>query len=72
LNREFAWEAHHGPFRRITPAQAAAYDEAGFFVLEDAFDPAMVRTASRRRCAASPAVARSSPTPTPSPSASTW
>src|SRR5262249_27773560 len=42
LNREFAWEAHDGPFRRITPAQAAAYDEAGFFVLEDAFDPATV------------------------------
>jgi phytanoyl-CoA hydroxylase len=43
LNREFAWEAHHGPFRRITPAQAAAYDDAGFFVLEDAFDPDTVR-----------------------------
>ena len=43
LNREFAWEAHHGPFRRVTPAQAAAYDEAGYFVLEDAFDPATVR-----------------------------
>jgi len=43
LNREFAWEAHDGPFRRITPAQAAAYDEAGFFVLEDAFDPVTVR-----------------------------
>src|SRR5262249_56018080 len=44
LNPEFAWEARQGPFRRITPAQAAAYDEAGFFVLEDAFDPATVRT----------------------------
>jgi hypothetical protein len=41
LNREFAWEAHDGPFRRITPAQAAAYDEAGFFVLEDAFVPGL-------------------------------
>jgi len=26
------------PFRRITDAQAAAYDDDGFFVLEDAFD----------------------------------
>jgi ectoine hydroxylase-related dioxygenase (phytanoyl-CoA dioxygenase family) len=43
LNRVFAWEAHDGQFRRITPAQAAAYDEAGFFVLEDAFDPATLR-----------------------------
>jgi len=24
LNREFAWEARHGPFRGITRAQAAA------------------------------------------------
>ena len=39
LNEAFAWERHEPPFRRISPAQAAAYDDDGFFVLEDAFDP---------------------------------
>jgi phytanoyl-CoA hydroxylase len=43
LNQEFVWEPHHGPFRLVTREQAAAYDQAGFFVLEDAFDPATVR-----------------------------
>jgi len=40
LNRDFVWPQHAGPFRRVTPEQARAYDEQGFFVLEDALDPA--------------------------------
>jgi len=40
LNQGFAWPDHPGPFRCVTPAQARAYDEDGFFVLEDAFDAA--------------------------------
>jgi ectoine hydroxylase-related dioxygenase (phytanoyl-CoA dioxygenase family) len=39
-NTSFTWTDHRGPFRRVTPAQARAYDEDGFFVLEDAVDPA--------------------------------
>jgi ectoine hydroxylase-related dioxygenase (phytanoyl-CoA dioxygenase family) len=39
LNDGFTWTDHHGPFRVVTEAQAAAYDEEGFFVLEDALDP---------------------------------
>jgi len=38
LNESFEWSAAVGPFRRITPAQASAYNEDGFFVLENAFD----------------------------------
>ena len=41
-NQGFTWPDHHGPFRIVTPAQAQAYDERGFFVLEDAFDEATV------------------------------
>ncbi|MDG2303664.1 MAG: phytanoyl-CoA dioxygenase family protein [Candidatus Binatia bacterium] len=37
-NQLFRWEPHEGPFRRVTPAQARAYDEQGAFILEDAFD----------------------------------
>jgi ectoine hydroxylase-related dioxygenase (phytanoyl-CoA dioxygenase family) len=37
LNRDFAWSDRAGPFRRISAAQARAYDELGCFVLEDAF-----------------------------------
>ncbi len=37
-NARFAWPDHAGPFRRVTPEQARAYDEQGFFVLEDAVD----------------------------------
>jgi len=36
LNRDFTWSVHSGPFRRISPAQAEAYDRDGFFVLADA------------------------------------
>jgi ectoine hydroxylase-related dioxygenase (phytanoyl-CoA dioxygenase family) len=41
-NDTFAWIDAHGPFRRITPEQAHAYDEQGFFVFEGAFDPSTV------------------------------
>jgi ectoine hydroxylase-related dioxygenase (phytanoyl-CoA dioxygenase family) len=41
-NHTFEWTDHAGPYRRITPEQARAYDEQGFFVLEDAVDPATV------------------------------
>jgi ectoine hydroxylase-related dioxygenase (phytanoyl-CoA dioxygenase family) len=37
-NTGFAWPEHRGPFRRVTPEQARAYDEDGFFVLQDALD----------------------------------
>lgn len=42
-NRGFTWVDHDGPFRRVTAAQARAYDELGYFVLEDALDPATLR-----------------------------
>jgi ectoine hydroxylase-related dioxygenase (phytanoyl-CoA dioxygenase family) len=38
-NDTFEWVDAPGPFRRITPEQARAYDEQGFFVFEGAFDP---------------------------------
>ena len=37
-NDAFTWTDHTGPFRRITAEQARAFDEQGFFVLEDAVD----------------------------------
>ncbi|MBM3674828.1 MAG: phytanoyl-CoA dioxygenase family protein [Actinobacteria bacterium] len=37
-NTGFTWSEHSGPFRRVTEAQAAAFDRDGFFVLEDAVD----------------------------------
>ncbi len=37
-NTDFAWPDHTGPFRRVTPNQARAYDELGYFVLESAVD----------------------------------
>jgi ectoine hydroxylase-related dioxygenase (phytanoyl-CoA dioxygenase family) len=39
-NTGFDWPEHPGPYRVVTPDQAKAYDEQGFFVLEDAIDPA--------------------------------
>jgi len=42
LNASFTWDEHHGPFRAITAGQAQQYDEEGFFVLEDALEPAEV------------------------------
>jgi ectoine hydroxylase-related dioxygenase (phytanoyl-CoA dioxygenase family) len=41
-NTEFSWPAHGGSFRIVTHEQAQQYDERGFFVLEDALDPAAV------------------------------
>ena len=41
-NGTFTWRDHAGPYRRITPEQARAYDEDGFFVLEHAVDDATV------------------------------
>ncbi len=38
LNTGFRWQDHRGPFARVTPRQARAFDEDGFFLLEDAFD----------------------------------
>ena len=42
-NTSFTWVPRRGPFRRITPAQARAYDGQGFFVLEDAFDASTIQ-----------------------------
>ncbi len=39
-NRDFVWRASPGPFVRLTPEQAARYDEDGFFLLEGAFTAA--------------------------------
>ncbi len=41
-NQGFTWPHHEGPFRVVSEAQARDYDEHGFFVLEDAVDPATV------------------------------
>jgi phytanoyl-CoA hydroxylase len=35
-NTAFRWPHHEGPFRIVSEEQARAYDERGFFVLEDA------------------------------------
>jgi phytanoyl-CoA hydroxylase len=37
-NPGFEWPQHEGPFRVVSEDQARAYDERGFFVLEDALD----------------------------------
>ena len=39
-NHGFEWTDHAGPFAFVSAEQAAAFDELGFFVLEDAFDAA--------------------------------
>jgi ectoine hydroxylase-related dioxygenase (phytanoyl-CoA dioxygenase family) len=36
----FTWEDHAGPFELVTPEQAKAFDEDGFFLFEDALDHA--------------------------------
>jgi len=41
-NTDFRWPRHSGPFRAVSADQARAYDEQGFFVLEDALDPETV------------------------------
>jgi phytanoyl-CoA hydroxylase len=43
-NSAFEWPRHQGPFRVVSQEQARAYDEGGFFVLEDALDPEAVDT----------------------------
>jgi ectoine hydroxylase-related dioxygenase (phytanoyl-CoA dioxygenase family) len=40
FNDDFAWPAHPGPFQVVSPEQARAYDDDGFFVLDDVFDEA--------------------------------
>jgi ectoine hydroxylase-related dioxygenase (phytanoyl-CoA dioxygenase family) len=40
LNPDFRWQARRPPFRRVSEAQARAYDDDGGFVLENAFDAA--------------------------------
>ena len=42
-NSAFEWADHDGPLATITAAQAAEFDELGYFVFEDAFDPEMLR-----------------------------
>jgi phytanoyl-CoA hydroxylase len=39
-NVGFEWEPRRGPFRRLTAAQVAQFDELGFIVVEDAVEPA--------------------------------
>lgn len=41
-NTEFTWTDHTGPFRRVSAAQARAYDEVGYFVLEGVVDAATI------------------------------
>ncbi len=38
-SRDFVWTDHTGPRRRLSSEQVRAYDEQGFFVIEQAFDP---------------------------------
>ena len=45
LNRAFHWDPPCGLYRRISAAQARAYDEQGFFRLDDAFDAETMRRA---------------------------
>jgi ectoine hydroxylase-related dioxygenase (phytanoyl-CoA dioxygenase family) len=46
-NRAFEWIDHDGPFTTISPEQAKAYDEVGYFVVEDAFDTATIAELDR-------------------------
>jgi len=41
-NHDFSWHPVRGPFRRITPEQAAQYNQSGYFLLEGALDAAQV------------------------------
>ena len=42
FSRDFRWAPPAGPFRRVGDAQARAFDEQGYFVLEGALDPEAV------------------------------
>lgn len=44
-NRDFEWRDHEPPFQHLSAEQVRAYDERGFFVLEDAFDAATIARA---------------------------
>ena len=79
LNHDFAWHTVEAPYRLITEQQAHDYDELGYFVLEDAFDPETTeaviaeidpfeRELEDACCASSRTARRSSPEPTRSPS----
>lgn len=46
-NRSFRWHDHEGPHRVVSPAQARAYDELGYFVLEDVLDAETVDALDR-------------------------
>ena len=39
LNVGFEWQRRLTPFRHVTAEQADAFDELGYFMIEDAFDP---------------------------------
>jgi ectoine hydroxylase-related dioxygenase (phytanoyl-CoA dioxygenase family) len=41
-NGEFEWTTPQGPFRRVTSAQAAQFDELGFVVLEGLLEPDLI------------------------------
>lgn len=43
LNDGFTWVPARGPLRRVTAGQAAQYNEAGYFLYEDAFDADALR-----------------------------
>jgi phytanoyl-CoA hydroxylase len=43
LNDRFAWRDRTGPSRLVSEDQARCYDQLGYFVLEDAFDPAQLQ-----------------------------
>jgi phytanoyl-CoA hydroxylase len=41
-NTGFRWRDHSGPFRRLTDAQAAQFDEHGYIVIDEALTPGQV------------------------------
>jgi ectoine hydroxylase-related dioxygenase (phytanoyl-CoA dioxygenase family) len=41
-NHDFHWTTPRGPFRALTDAQAAQFDELGFVVLQDLFDKELI------------------------------
>ena len=42
MNHGFTWTPVRGPFRLITDEQARSFNQRGFFVLENAIDPAVI------------------------------
>jgi phytanoyl-CoA hydroxylase len=46
-NHDFAWADHPGPFATISADQARAFDDVGYFVVEDAFDAATLARLER-------------------------